>query len=195
MHDVYYDKTWTKTVLTCMLYKNDCWAAIPDPIWTTNIPYKRKIDMLSSTDNNFMICLVYFERFSIEYRFPFFFILALYRVILSWVSSKKNWATQKLNNWQSDNGRYANWWKSLPYSYHCQFRARRALSLFKDVPLKTRRALSPQTLSSNSSLLVLNRTTVNIDSALLALNRRRIYFLLCLLQQHLPVKWILNDDR
>ena len=24
-----------------MLYKNDCWAAIPDPIWTTNVPYER----------------------------------------------------------------------------------------------------------------------------------------------------------
>ena len=39
------------------LYKNDCWAAIPDPIWTTNVPYERKINMLSSTDNNFIICL------------------------------------------------------------------------------------------------------------------------------------------
>ena len=36
-------KTWTKTVL---LYKIDCWAAIPYPIWTTNVPYERKIDML-----------------------------------------------------------------------------------------------------------------------------------------------------
>ena len=26
-----------------MLYKNYCWAAIPDPIWTTNVPYERKI--------------------------------------------------------------------------------------------------------------------------------------------------------
>ena len=41
-----------------MLYKNDCWAAIPDPIWTTNVPYERKINMLSSKDNNFMICLL-----------------------------------------------------------------------------------------------------------------------------------------
>ena len=55
-----------------MLYKNYCWAAIPDPIWTTNVPYERKINMLSSTDNNFMICPFDFERFSIESRFSFF---------------------------------------------------------------------------------------------------------------------------
>ena len=35
-------------------------------IWKKNI-------MLSSTDNNFMICIFDFERFSIESRFPFFF--------------------------------------------------------------------------------------------------------------------------
>ena len=57
-----------------MLYKNDCWAAMPDPIWTTNVPYEMKINMLSSTDNNFMICLFNFERFSIKSRFPFFFL-------------------------------------------------------------------------------------------------------------------------
>ena len=54
-----------------MLYKNYCWAAILDPIWTTNVPYERKINMLSSTDKNFMICHFDFERFSIESRFPF----------------------------------------------------------------------------------------------------------------------------
>ena len=45
-----------------MLYKNDWRAAIPDPIWTTNVPYARKIDMLSSTDNNFMLFLFDSER-------------------------------------------------------------------------------------------------------------------------------------
>ena len=68
---VYYGKTWMKTVLTCFT-KNYCWAAIPDPIWTTNVPYESKINMLSSTDNNFMICLFDFERFSIESRCVFF---------------------------------------------------------------------------------------------------------------------------
>ena len=55
-----------------MLYKNDCWAAISGPIWTTNVSYERKIYMLSYTYNNFMICLFDFEKFSIESRFPFF---------------------------------------------------------------------------------------------------------------------------
>ena len=55
-----------------MLYKNYCWAAIPDPIWTTNVSYERKINMPSSIDKNFMICLFDFERLCIESRFPFF---------------------------------------------------------------------------------------------------------------------------
>ena len=54
----------------------------------------------------------------------------------------------------------------------CQLRARRALSIFKDVPLTNRRALSLYTRYSNSALLVLNGTSLNSDSALLALNRR-----------------------
>ena len=60
--------------------QNDCWAAIPDPLWTTNVPYERKINMLSSTDNNFMIFfLLDFEKFRIECLFLFFsFLLTLY---------------------------------------------------------------------------------------------------------------------
>ena len=61
-----------------MLYENYCWAAISHQIWTTNVPYERKIDMLSSTDNNFMICLFDFERFSIEPRYPFFVTHTVY---------------------------------------------------------------------------------------------------------------------
>ena len=65
----------------------------------------------------------------------------------------------------------------VPYgsSYSvCQLRARRALSLFKDVPLSTRRVLSvsPIVHYNKSSLLVFNGTSLNIDSALLALNWR-----------------------
>ena len=56
-----------------MLNKNYCWAAIPDLIWTTNVPYERKMNMLSSIDNNFIICLFDFERFNIESRFLFSF--------------------------------------------------------------------------------------------------------------------------
>ena len=46
------------------------------------------------------------------------------------------------------------------------------ITIFKDVPLRTRRALSPETLYSDSTLLVLNGTSWDIDSALLALNWR-----------------------
>ena len=55
-----------------MLYKNDYWGAIPDPIWTTNAPYERKINMLSSTDNNFMICLFNLRDLVLNLGFPFF---------------------------------------------------------------------------------------------------------------------------
>ena len=43
-----------------MLYKNDFWAAIRDPIWMTKVPYERNIYMLSSTDN-FLIFLFDFD--------------------------------------------------------------------------------------------------------------------------------------
>ena len=43
-----------------------------------------------------------------------------------------------------------------------------ALSLFKDVPLRTRRAVSPYNFYSSSALLVLNGTSLNSDSGLLA---------------------------
>ena len=67
-----------------MLYKNYCWAAILDPIWTTNVPilYERIKNMVSSTDNNFMICFFDFERFSIESRFFFFFFFLVHTVYL-----------------------------------------------------------------------------------------------------------------
>ena len=51
-----------------------------------------------------------------------------------------------------------------------QLRARRALSLFNDAPLRTTRRLSLCTLYSISPLLVLNGTSLNIDNALLVLN-------------------------
>ena len=52
--------------------------------------------------------------------------------------------------------------KGKKATYH-QLRARRALSLFKDVLLRTRRALSPLTFYSGSTLLVLSGTSLNID--------------------------------
>ena len=72
-----------------MLYKNYCWAAIPDPIWTTNVPYERKKNMLSSTDTNFMICIFDFERFSIESRFPFFLTHTVYGSWTKWAPTKQ----------------------------------------------------------------------------------------------------------
>ena len=56
-----------------------------------------------------------------------------------------------------------------------QLRARRALLQIKDLPLRTRRALSPYTLYSNSALLVLNGTSLNCNNALLALNWRQAF--------------------
>ena len=48
--------------------------------------------------------------------------------------------------------------------------ARRALSIVKDVPLRTRRALSLYNFYGDSALLVLNGISLNSDSALLPLN-------------------------
>ena len=51
-------------------------------------------------------------------------------------------------------------------------RARRALTRFKDVPLRTRRALSLHIVYGVRTVLVLNRTSLNSVNALLALSRR-----------------------
>ena len=59
-----------------------------------------------------------------------------------------------------------------------RLRAKRALVLFNDVSLRARRALSPQTLSSDNALLVRNGTSLNNINALLALNWR--YDFLCM---------------
>ena len=53
-----------------------------------------------------------------------------------------------------------------------RLRARRALMLLNDVPLRTRRALLPYSLYNDSALLVLNGTSLNSINALLALNWR-----------------------
>ena len=57
-------------------------------------------------------------------------------------------------------------------SEYSRLRARRALLQFKDVPLKTRRALLPYTVYGDSALLVLNGTSLICNNALLALNWR-----------------------
>ena len=58
---------------------------------------------------------------------------------------------------------------------YCQLRARRALSLLHDVPLRTRRALSLCKVYGDSALLVLNGTLLNSVNALLAFSRRYIH--------------------
>ena len=63
------------------------------------------------------------------------------------------------------------------YGSYRQLRARRALSIFKDVPLRTRRALSLYKAYGNSALLVLNGTSLNSDNTLLALNWRYDFYL------------------
>ena len=65
-------KTWTETVLTCLTKIAEQQCSHPDPILTINVPYERKINMLSYTDKNFMIFLFNFGRFRIKVWFPFF---------------------------------------------------------------------------------------------------------------------------
>ena len=54
-----------------MLYKNDCWAAIPNPIWMINISYERKINMLWCTYISFVISLFNFEKYLVKPGFSF----------------------------------------------------------------------------------------------------------------------------
>ena len=64
-----------------------------------------------------------------------------------------------------------NWHVRHDNSYP-QLRARRLLVLFKDVPLRTRRALSLYKVYGDIALLVLNGTALNNINALLVLSRR-----------------------
>ena len=67
---VLYDKTWKKTVLTCItkiIAEQPFLTQYERPMYHN----ESTINMLSSTDNNFMIILFDFERFRIEFRFPF----------------------------------------------------------------------------------------------------------------------------
>ena len=69
---------------------------------------------------------------------------------------------------------YEEFYTRTPLTYH-QLRARKALLQIKDVLLRTRRALLPLTLYSNSALLVLNGTSLSCNNALLALNWQYAY--------------------
>ena len=68
---VYYDKTWTNTVLTCftkMIVEQPSLTEYGRPMYHMY----ENTNMLSSTDKNFMIFLFDFERFRNESPFPFF---------------------------------------------------------------------------------------------------------------------------
>ena len=54
---------------------------------------------------------------------------------------------------------------------HRQLRARRALTMLKDVSLRARRVLLLYEVYDNSTLLVLNGTSLNSDNALVVLSR------------------------
>ena len=68
------------------------------------------------------------------------------------------------------------WWRRRIYQVmstsllYRQLRARRALSIVKDVPSITRRALLLYNVYGDSALLLLNGTFLNSDNTLLALN-------------------------
>ena len=49
-----------------------------------------------------------------------------------------------------------------------------ALSIFKDIPFRTRRALLLYKVNGDNALLVLNGTSLNSDSALLSLNSQTL---------------------
>ena len=60
---------------------------------------------------------------------------------------------------------------------HRQLRARRALVLFKDVPLRTRRAIILlYKVYDDSALLVFNETSLNSVNAFLALSQHLAYY-------------------
>ena len=59
---------------------------------------------------------------------------------------------------------------------YCQLISRRALSTFKDVLLRTRRALLLYNVYGDSILLVLNRTSLNSNSTFLALTDNMLFY-------------------
>ena len=74
-----------------------------------------------------------------------------------------------------------------------QLRARRALLNFKDVPLRTRRALSLYKVFGDSALLVLNGTSLNSDSTLLILNWQYVLWKMRK-QSQIKCSWMLDPD-
>ena len=73
---VYYDKTWMKAVLTCftkIIAEQPSLTQYERSMYNT-----RKINMLSFTDNNFMISFSILRDFGLNLGFLSFFLLTLY---------------------------------------------------------------------------------------------------------------------
>ena len=108
---------WTTTILTC-LYKIVCCATIHGRIWMNNIPNESRM-VLNGTSLKTVLT-------------PF------------WLSADDIKVVAKSTFVQWNPLFYK---RIFPSKYESQIhrllRARRALSIFKDVPLRTRRALSP----------------------------------------------------
>ena len=66
--------------------------------------------------------------------------------------------------------------KALANTVYCHLRARMGLMVFKNVPLRTRRALSLYEIDGDSALLALNKTSLNSINTLLAIGRRYILY-------------------
>ena len=92
------------------------------------------------------------------------FILYMY-----FTPSSQNWLSLQ-DTYPNQEWTYCDTQTIIINESNRQLRTRRALTLFNDVPLRTRRTLLPQTLYSDSALLVLNGTSLNSVTALLALN-------------------------
>ena len=89
-----------------MLYKNDSWAAIPGTIWTTNVPYERKINVLSSTDNNLWFVFLILRDLVMNLGFLFF--------LYSHCIKSRAWATTLQCEFkkQGNGDSILNLWKS-----------------------------------------------------------------------------------
>ena len=144
-------------------------------IQNAHFELKFKIRTLPSCENSLISCS-YFRTENISVR----------KSIVSFILNRRA-APNKNPCKLSGGGGGGGGGGSLPHTHKCrneqkfdmtfrhaysQLRARRALSLYNDVPLRTRRALSLHKVYGNSALLVLNgislnRVTVN---ALLVLN-------------------------
>ena len=95
-------------------------------------------------------------------------------LVLQTLTSVENALRSQIVHYMTTSNPYFTACMALCISH--QLRARRALSIFKNVLLRTRRTLSLHKFNGNSALLFLNGTSLNSDSALLVLNWRYASF-------------------